>query len=334
MTDPTWHILTQITSYLYPAALRAVVLLEVADHLADGPRSSDELAKLTGTDSMFLRRLLRYLAAHDTFREDDEGRFHLTPYADVLRADAPRSVRAAVLLGTAETWWLSAQDLAEAARHGEPAFNRHYGRSFFSYLAEHPDEGALFRQGMANYAAGDIELVAATYDGFPETGVVVDVGGGTGGLLLAVLRDRPGLHGVLLDQEQVLADHVLDELDAPDRWTLAPGDFFSSVPQGDLYLLKTVLHDWTDDQCVRILENCRKAMNPGARLLVVDPVLPPGNEQHFGRNMDMVMLLLVPGHERTRAEFEAVFDRAGFRITRVIPTAGPLSMVEGAPTSD
>ena len=123
MTDPTWHVLTQITTYLYPAALRAVVLLEVADHLADGPRSPDELAKLTGTDSMFLRRLLRYLAAHDTFRE--EGRFHLTPYADVLRADAPRSVRAAVLLGTGETWWLSAQDLAEAARHGEPAFNRH-----------------------------------------------------------------------------------------------------------------------------------------------------------------------------------------------------------------
>ena len=181
---------------------------------------------------------------------------------------------------------------------------------------------------MASYAAGDIELVAATYDGFPETGVLVDVGGGTGGLLLAVLRDRPGLHGVLLDQEQVLADHVLDELDDPDRWTLAPGDFFSSVPQGDLYLLKTILHDWTDDQCVRILENCRHAMNPGARLLVVDPVIPPGNEAHSGRTMDMVMLLLVPGHERTRAEFEAVFDRAGFHITRVIPTAGALSMIE------
>lgn len=328
--DPAWHIVNETTLYLYPAALRAAVQLDIADHLVDGPRTPDELAQLTGAHGPFLRRVLRFLATRGTFREDEEGRFHLTPYADVLRADAPRSARAGVLVATAEPWWLSARDLAEAVRHGTPAFDRRYGKPFFEYLTENPGLGATFNAGMASFSAGHTEIIAATYD-FPATGLVVDVGGGIGVLLLAVLRARPGLRGVLVDREEVIAANVLGQLDAPDRFELTPGDFFESVPAADFYLIKNVLHDWNDDQCVRILTNCRQSLKPGGKLLVVDAVIPPGNDPHFGKDLDMIMLLLLPGQERTLPEFERIFERAGLRITQVIPTPTALSMIEAEP---
>ena len=328
--DPAWHIATAATGYLYTAALRAVVLLDVADHLVDGPRVPAELAELTGANGPYLQRVLRLLATRGTFREDEDGRFHLTPHADVLRADSPRSMRSAVLTVTAEECWQSASDLAEAVRHGETPFDRRHGRPYFDYLAENPSAGALFNDGMASFSAGHIEQILASYD-FPESGVVVDVGGGVGGLLLAMLRARPGLCGVLVDHETVVADHVLGELGAPDRWRLAPGDFFESVPAGDLYTIKSVLNDWTDDQCVRILSNCRRAMNPGGKLLAVDTIVPPGNEPHLGKDLDVLLLLLLPGRERLQTEFELLFARAGLRITRVVPTPGLLTMIEAEP---
>lgn len=329
--DPGWHVITQAAAYLYPAALRAVVLLDVADHLVGGPRTPGELAELTGANAPFLRRVLRFLASRGTFWEDANGRFHLTPHADVLRADAPRSMRAGVLAVTSAQWWQSAGDLGDALRHGETPFDRRHGRPFFDYLAENPCEGALFHEGMASFAASHVEQIMAAYD-FPDEGVVVDVGGGVGGLLLAMLRARPGLRGVLVDHENVVAAHVLGELE-PDRWRLAPGDFFESVPAGDLYTIKSVLNDWTDDQCVQILSNCRRAMNPGATLLAIDTIIPPGNEPHFGKDLDVLLLLLLPGQERTQPEFEKLFAGAGLRISRVLRTPGILTMVEAAPIS-
>ena len=328
--DAYRHITTESFAFLYPAALRAAVLLEVAEHLADGPRDVAELAELTAASGPHLWRLLRFLASHGTFREDEDGRFHLTPQADLLRADAPRSMRAGVLLVTQDAWWQSAADLTEAVRRGEPAFDRLFGQPVFAYLAEHPERGALFDAGMAAYSAGDTGYIVDGYD-FPNDGVMVDVGGGRGGLLLAALRARPGLRGILLDQEKVLAGNVLADLGADDRWETVAGDVFESVPAGDLYAVKNVLHDWNDDQCVRILENCRRAMNPGARLLAVDTVIPPGNDPHFGKALDMLMMLLLPGQGRTQPEFERLFERAGFRITQVIPTPGTLSMIEAEP---
>jgi hypothetical protein len=328
--DAYRHIVTESLAFLYPAALRAAALLEVAEHLADGPRDVAELAGLTGANGPYLRRLLRFLASHGTFREDEDGRFHLTPQADLLRADAPRSMRAGVLMATQDGFWQSAADLAEAVRRGEPAFDRRFGQPVFAYLAEHPEHGPLFDAGMAAFSAGDIGYLIAGYD-FPNDGVMVDVGGGRGGLLLAALRARPGLRGILLDQEKVLAGNALPDLGADDRWETVTGDFFSSVPAGDLYTVKNVLHDWNDDQCVRLLENCRRAMNPGARLLAVDTVIPPGNDPHLGKALDILMLLLLPGQGRTQPEFERIFERAGFRITQVIPTPGTVSMIEAVP---
>jgi SAM-dependent methyltransferase len=326
--DPVRHVIGAAAEFLYPAALRAVVLLGVADHLADGPLPLGELAALTGANGPFLHRLLRFLASRGTFREDEDGLIHLTPYADVLRTDAPGSVRAGVLTVTSELWWHCASDLVEAVRHGEPAFDRRFGRPLFTYLAENPDVGAMFNAGMASYSAADVGYVVEGYD-FPPAGVVVDVGSGRGGLLAALLRKNPGLHGILLDHESVLAEHVLGDLDG--RWEPVAGDFFESVPAGDLHVVKSILHDWDDDQAVRILVNCRRALNPGGRILAVDTVIPPGDEPHFGRTLDMIMLMLLPGQERSLPEWEQLFDRAGLRITRVTPTPGHLSMMEAEP---
>jgi len=317
----------EAAGHMTAAALRAVALLGVADHLAGGPRAVAELAELTGSNELYLRRLLRFLASREIFREEEDGRFGLTPYAEVLRGDSPKSIRAGVLTSTSELWWQSASDLVEAIRHGEPAFDRRYGQPFFGYLAENPSVGTMFNEGMATFAAGDTDAITSSYD-FPESGVLVDVGGGLGGVLLAVLRTRPDLRGVLFDHEKVLAGNVLGQLGADDRWAAVPGDFFESVPAGDFYMLKNILHDWNDDQCVRILENCLRAMRPGGKLLVIEAVLPPGNEPHLGKTMDMIMLLLLPGQERTMAEFEPVFSRAGLRVNRVITTASPLALIE------
>jgi hypothetical protein len=316
---------------MHAAALRAVTQLDVADHLVDGPRDATELAKLTGTHAPFLRRLLRFTATRGIFHEDEDGRFHQTQYSDVLRADARKTIRAAVLGMTAHFVWLpSGGDLTEAVRTGEPAFERRFGQPFFTYLIEHPDDGALFNEGIANLTAGEYDLITASYD-FPHDGVVVDVGGGRGALLLAVLRTHPDLRGVLLDHEMVLADHVLGQLNADDRWTAVAGDFFEAVPPGDLYLVKNVLHDWSDDQCVRILENCRLAMRPDGTIIVIDAVVPSGNAPHYGKLQDMFMMLSLTGQERTRPEFENLLARAGLRITRVVPTGSPYSLIEAAP---
>jgi hypothetical protein len=325
--DPTQYVLGEAMGYAHAAALRAATVLGVADHLVDGPRDVPELAELTGSHGPFLRRVLRLLATRGIFREDDDGRFHLTPCADVLRADAAGSIRAGVLAVTSEVYWQSTGDLTEAVRDGEPAFDRRYGQPFFSYLVAHPDVGAMFNEGMANFSAGEIERIVASYD-FPESGVLVDLGGGFGGLLLAVLRERPGLRGVLFDREPVLAGHVLRRLGADDRWETVAGDFFDSVPAADFYLVKNILHDWTDEECVRILSNCRDVMNPRAKLLIAEIVLPEGNEPHFGKVLDLFIMLLLPGLERTRAEYERLFERAGLRVTRVLPTPGSYSLIE------
>lgn len=323
--DSIRHIVEQAMGYMYSAALRAVTVLGVAEHLAGGPRTPAELAALTGSDGAFLRRTLRFLATREIFREDEDGRFHLTPHADILRAGVAGSIKAGVLTLTSEPYWLSTGDFVEAIRHGRPAFDLRYGQSFFEYLTTNPATGLMFAEGMASMSAGENGHILASYK-FPGTGTVVDVGGGRGGLLLEVLRANPELHGLLLDQEEVLAGNVLGELGDPARWESVPGDFFESVPAGDAYLVKNVLHDWNDEQCVRILRNCRAAMNPGARIIAIDAVLPASNEPHFGKAVDIMMLLLASGQERTRPEWNTVFAAAGLHITSITPITGAFSL--------
>ena len=215
-----------------------------------------------------------------------------------------------------------------AVRDGKPALDRLYGMPVFEHFRRNPRAGAEFHDGMGRYSLLESRAFAETYP-FPETGLLVDVGGGQGELLVEVLRRHPGLHGTLFDKPDVLANHQLTRLGTEDRWTVESGDFFEAVPPGgDLYSMQYVLHDWDDDACVQILRNCRDAMAPGGRVLVIDAVVPPGNTAHPGKTTDVLMLAAVPGRERSEDDFAALFLAAGLQLTRVIPKPGSLSIAE------
>ncbi|MFE4019262.1 methyltransferase [Streptomyces sp. NPDC059101] len=322
------HLIGQSLGHLYSAALRTAALHHLADHLAGGPRTAAELARLTGTEAAFLRRCLRYLASREIFREDGNGAFHLTPAAQFLRAGVPGSLRDAVLMFTDEIFVRSSSALDHTVRTGTPGFLTVFGAPFFAYLQGDAAARELFDTGMAAFSEPLDDLVAGAYP-FPDRGTVVDVGGGRGGLLRRVLLRHPGLSGVLLDQAPTLADHVLGESALAGRWRAEPGDFFASVPDGgDVYVLKHVLHDWDDVAAVRILSACRRGLAPGGTVLVVDSVPAPGNAPHPGKALDVAMMTIVTGKERGPKDLDVLFARAGLRRTRILPTPAFASIVE------
>ncbi|MEU6991888.1 methyltransferase [Streptomyces sp. NPDC046465] len=331
--DGTRDVLDQLAEHalghLFSAALRTAVSCRIADRLAAGPRTAGQLAELTDTHAGHLRRVLRYLATRGIFREDATGAFHLTPLGDALRTDAPNSLHEGVLLLTDPMFQRTSASLEETVRKAGPSFERIFGKPFYAHVADDPELRELFDKGMASLSGQIDTVIAGTYP-FPEKGTVVDVGGGRGGLLRAVLRERPGLTGILFDQSAAVSTHLLAEDDAVQgRWRADSGDFFTEVPEGaDIYVLKHVLHNWPEDACLRILRNCRAAMAPDARLLIVDPVLPGGNAPHLGKTLDVAMSAILDGQERTEDEFSALLTVAGLRLTRILPTEMFTSIVE------
>ncbi|AZK97384.1 MULTISPECIES: methyltransferase [Streptomyces] len=321
-------------SYLFPAALRAAAAIGAADHLADGPRDVAALARATHVDAGSLYRVLRLLATRGLFDEVEHGTFRLTVAGDALRSDAPASVRAAILMITGPEMWLPAGELTRCVTEGGSVFESVFGKPFFEHFAQNPETTALFDDGMAEISrAEDGPSVAVC--SFAPGSTVVDVGGGQGGLLREVLTAHPNVRGVLFDRPHVLPGHRLDVPATSGRWELAAGDFFESVPPGaETYVLKRILHDWEDEQCVTILRNCREAMAPGGRVLVVDSVLPTGNTPHQGKGLDLMMMASLVGQERTEAEFEELFRAAGLHLTRVILTETVPSVVEGVAAGD
>ncbi|MGX2997248.1 methyltransferase [Streptomyces sp. JNUCC 64] len=328
--DPTTggaHLIEEALGYVVPAALRAVAATGVADHLEHGPRTAGELAAATGLHADALHRTLRLLATRGVFTEDAEGRFALTPAGDALRT-GPDSLRDAVLMITDRTFWEPFARFDHCLRTGEPAFPDVFGTTFFEHFARDAATAAVFHDGMAAMSSVEEQPIADAYD-FPDAGTLVDIGGGQGGFLTAALRRAPGLTGVLYDRAHVLAGHGLDaHPDLKGRWTTEEGDFFEAVPSGDVLVLKRVLHDWTDEQCVRVLRHCRRALAPGGRVLVVEAVLAPDGRPHQGKVLDLMMMVSLVGRERTREEFRDLFDAAGLRLTRVVPTPATLSVVE------
>ncbi|MFF8312580.1 methyltransferase [Streptomyces lydicus] len=326
--DITTHLMEQAMGHLFSAALRTAARYRLADHLSGGPRTAEQLAAATGTHAPKLRRVLRYLATRGIFREDSSGAYRLTPAAEPLRTDVPDSLHPAVLMMTDAMFLRTSAALPDAVQHGGPSFERTFGAPLFEHLLADPAARRLFDDGMASLSAPVDEAVADAYP-FPGTGTVVDVGGGRGGLLRAALRRHPQLTGVLFDQAPPLAHHLLDGDELKGRWRTEEGDFFASVPAGgDVYVLKHVLHDWSDEDCRRILRNCRTAMAAGSRLLIVDAVLPPGNAPHFGKTLDVAMMVVADGQERTAEEFATLLSACGFRLTRVLPTSAFPSVVE------
>ncbi len=326
---PPVRLVQMMTGYWISQSVYVTAKLGIADQLTDGPRTSEELAAACQAHAPSLYRLLRGLASVGTFTEVDVGRFALTPTAELLRTDHPDSMRAlAIMYG--EEQYQAWGDALVSIQTGTPAFDRRFGASYFHYLAAHPEAAATFNTAMTGWSAQVASAVVEAYD-FSDSTTVVDVGGGHGTLLAAILTANPHLHGILFDLPHVTASAAafLATAGVADRCQISAGDFFEALPSGgDAYILAQILHDWDDERSRTILQNCRSAMAPAGRILIVELVIPPGNEPSLGKLLDLHMLILLTGRERTEAEYRDLLASAGFRLTRVIPTSSGASVVE------
>lgn len=333
---PPEAVLTQmLAAPLVTQALRVVAELGIADLLAHGARSVDELAAETGAHAPSLYRFMRALASCGVFAETkDERVFELTPTAELLRADVEGSLRSLAIFMGADWHWQVWGDATYSARTGNAAWEHVHGKEVFPYFAEHAEAARVFDDAMTSLSKMVAKAVVAAYD-FSSVGKLADIAGGHGSLLAAILRANPHMRGLLFDMPQVITGaHVrLEAEGVAVRCELASGDFFASVPEGaDAYLMKHIIHDWDDARALAILKNCHRAMPETGKLLLVEMVVPSGNEPHFGKIQDLEMLLSSGGLERTAEEFRALFAAAGFELTRIIPTASPISVIEGVKT--
>jgi O-methyltransferase domain/Dimerisation domain len=330
MVPPPIAMLEMITELWAAQAITAAADLGIADALAKGPLSADELASAVNADADALSRLLRGLITRGIFRQRRDGRYDLTPLGNTLRSDADVSMAAfARFLGSPqhrEHW----SHLTDAVRTGRAVVPALRGKPFFEYLTDDPELAEIFNGAMTSTSEFVIASLIAAYD-FSPFATIVDVGGGHGRLLAAILGATPHSRGILFDLPQVVAGApaVLEEQRVADRVRIAEGSFFDMVPEGgDAYILKNVIHDWPDDDAVRILGNVRRAAATGRNVLLVEGVLPGHNREFSGNWVDLEMLVSADARERAAAEYGELLRRAGFDMTRVVETASPLSVVE------
>jgi hypothetical protein len=320
--EPRHHVTRLMDGYVRTQLLYMAARLGIADILATGPLSSEEISRAVGAEAIALHRVLRGLVFDGVLSEQEDGRFGLTPAGELLRSDAPGSVHGAVI-ARGDIYYAAAAGLLHAVQHGGSAFEHVYGKGLFDYLSQHPEKGADFQRSMLARAHQEAADAISVYD-FSPFRRAVDVGGGYGILLSEVLRATPALHGVLFDLPPVVARAAerLGGADLRTRSEIIGGDFFQSVPAGgDLYILSRVIHDWDDAASVRILANCHAAIPEGGTLLLVEAVLPErACDQPGAIQMDLHMLTLLHGRERTAAEYRTLLAASGFELNRVIPT--------------
>ena len=331
-----------LNGYRVTQIIAVAARLGLADLLAERPMTAQELANAVGAHPDALARMLRALVSVGVFAEVDaildtgreQRRFGLTPIGELLRQAHPDSTRAqALFLG--EDAYRAWAEFGYSVRTGQPAFDKVFGAPHFAYLAEHPEESAIFNQTMSAGSRRAAAAVVAAYD-FAPAQTVMDVGGGQGMLLAAILQAHPMLRGVLFDMPGVVAsaEPTLRAAGALERCTLIGGDFFAPIPaSADIITMRQVLHDWDDAQCALILRNCASALTPHGRVLVVEIVTDTGVAASQFAFLDLQMLVMNGGHERTRAEFERIFNAAGLRVTRVIPTQVAASLIEAEPVA-
>jgi len=322
------------TGFYVSSALYVAATLKIADFMADGPRGSAELAEAAGVHAGALHRVMRLLVSAGVFTEDDAGKFALTPIGACLRSDGPGSVHAGILLfgGLTQTAW---GELLYSVETGKPGFTKAYGKDSFAYMEEHPEVAAMFDAAMASFTKQIVAAVVAAYD-FSGFGALMDVGGGNGELLAGILTANPKPRGVIFDQAHVIARarNKIRELELAERCSLVEGDFFKGVPAGcDAILLKHVIHDWNDEQAAAILKNCRRALRPGGKVLIVEGVYPARIDQSETSKgvtgNDVNMLVCTSGRVRSEMEFRALYEASGFKLARILPTQSRVSIVEG-----
>jgi SAM-dependent methyltransferase len=327
--NPLPPVLFQMaTAYWVSQAIYVAAKLGIADLLADGPQSSVALAAATRSDPSSMFRLMRALSSVGVFSQQDEDKdcFALSRLAEALRSSVPGSLRE-ILITIGEIHYQACGELLHSVQTGMPAFTKVFGTNLFEYLPHNAHAAEAFNRGMTNLSSLLAHAVLLAYD-FSGISSIVDVGGGEGELLRKILELNPEMTGVVLD----LSNAVESEHRAPSdggRCSFVAGNFFNSVPEGaDGYLLCGVVHDWDDNRAIRILSNCRKAMTGPAKLLIVDMIVPATNSPSFSKLLDLNMMVMTGGRERTKAEFHALLDAADYRVSRIIPTMAPQSIIE------
>ncbi|MHB1422681.1 MAG: methyltransferase [Gemmataceae bacterium] len=321
-----------LTGYWMSQALHVAAQLGIADLLKDGPKTIAQLAESTGTHARSLYRLLRALASEGVFAEDEQGRFGLTPLGECLRSDVSNSQRSMAIMSGEEHYrcW---GELLYSVQTGQTAFDKVYGQPIFQYLASHPRQARIFDEGMVGVHGAETRAMLDAYD-FSGIGTLVDVGGGNGSLLVETLQRYPSLRGMVFDRPDVIerARANFKAAGLEKRCTLVGGSFFETVPAGgDAYLMRHIIHDWNDEQCRTILRHCRKVVSPSGKLLLIESVIPAGNEPCFAKLLDLTMLVVPGGMERTEAEYRELLASAGFRLARVVPTTAHVDVIECVP---
>jgi len=330
---PDQVLMQMIMGKLVSKAVSVAADLGVADHIGDAPVAVATLAEKTGTHAPSLYRLLRALAGVGVFAEGPQKSFALTPVGKLLRADAQGSMRAMARWINCEPAWTAWGKLGHSVATGEPCFDAAMGAQVFDYFAAHPDIGRIFNDAMTSFSVVFAGAVAKAYD-FSSVKHLCDVGGGHGMLLSLILGAFPGVRGTLFDRPDVVAGAPpgIEKAGLSGRIEIVAGDFFKAVPKGaDAYILKAIIHDWSDELSGKILSVCREAMAPGGKVLVVETIVSDKPEAALSKIVDLEMLAMTHGgRERTEAEFAELFRSAGLTLKRVVPTQGPLFVLEGA----
>ncbi len=331
---PAMQLMQLVTAKWVGQAVYVAAKLGVADFLKGGPKSAEELAKTLKVHGPSLYRVMRALAGLGVLKETKEQTFELTPVGSSLQTGIPGSVRSfAIMMG--EDWhWRPWGEILHSVKTGNPAFHHTNKNHPFQFFEKNAEAGQIFNDAMTSFSMMESEAVAKAYD-FAGVTRLVDVAGGHGLLLSTVLKAHPKMSGVLFDLPFVIegAKKAVEAAGLTRRCELARGDFFKAVPGGgDAYMMKHILHDWNDDDAATILKHCRKALGKKGKILVVEMVVPPGSEMHLGKLLDLEMLVMTPGgRERSEADFRSLYERAGFKLTRIVPTPSPVCVIEGVP---
>jgi hypothetical protein len=326
---PPAQMMQLVTGAWVSQAVGAAARLDIADHLAAGAKTADEVARLSGAKPDAVARLMRALASIGVFTMTGTD-FALTPLGETLRNGVPGSMRNIAIAETDDAHWLSWGRFPKAIKEGRKMSAEALGAEAWEYYGKHPEDALQFSRAMTDISGMAIEPVLGSYD-FSAASKIVDVGGAHGALVGAIVQKHPQATGIVLDLPHVVAGTkpALEARGLSGRVEVMAGDFFKEVPAGaDLYLLKHILHDWDDAKCVAILENVKKAMKPTSKVVVVEFALPEDATPSMAHFMDLNMLVMLDGRERTKDQYGALFAKAGLRLTRFIPTPSPMGIAE------
>jgi O-methyltransferase domain/Dimerisation domain len=327
---PQVAMLQMISGFWLARAIYIAAKLGLADLVKEQAKSAEELALETHTHGPSLYRVLRALASAGIFAEDEEQRFHSTPIAATLQSDTPGSLRYIAMTELGEEHYPAWENVLHSVKTGEIAFDHRFGMPIWEFFATHPENAQIFDNAMAHLTTSVNEAILSSYD-FSPFSHVVDVAGGQGGFLIGLLKANPAARGLIYDLPHVIekAKQSLNRERLEDRCEAIAGDIFQSVPAGgDAYVLKWIIHDWNDEQSVTILKNCRAAMTMDAKLLLIESVIPPGNEPAFAKFMDLNMLVMTGGRERSESQYRELLAAAGFALSRIVPTPSPFCVIE------